>query len=87
MKNNAATLAEIEAFLIRELAMVLCREKTEIAVDTPLYTLGVDSLRFVELLIAIEKQYGVKLIETGLSRRQLQNIHTLATHLHQHLTA
>ena len=87
MKNNAATLAEIEAFLVRELATVLCREKTEIAVDTPLYTLGVDSLRFVELLIAIEKQYGVKLIETGLSRQQLQNIHTLATHLHQHLTA
>ncbi len=71
-------LAEIESFLVRELATVLATDEESITPQTPLASLGVDSIRFVEILIAVEKEYGVRLIEAGLTREDLRDVASLA---------
>ena len=68
----------IAEFLRKELATVLATDADSIADDTPLTSLGVDSLRFVELLIIIEKEFGVRLIEAGLTRDDLADVTSLA---------
>lgn len=71
-------VAGIEAFLRKELATVLAVDEASIAADTPLMSLGVDSIRFVELLIIIEKEFGVRLIEAGLTRADIKDVASLA---------
>jgi acyl carrier protein len=56
----------ILTFLIRETGIILSGKPQEISGDTPLASMGFDSLSFVELLISIEKKYNVKLIEVGM---------------------
>jgi len=46
--------------------------------DTPLRGLGLDSLRFVSLMLAIERQFGVSLMKGGLRRTDMESVRTLA---------
>ncbi len=71
-------IPRIEAFLKQEFATVLAVDKDSIRVETPLLSLRVDSMRFVEILVIIEREYGVRLIKTGLTREDLMNIASLA---------
>jgi len=73
----------IEDTLISEVASILSQEPTEIAPDAPLHTLGLDSLGFVELLVFIEKTFGLALMELGLSREDFQTIRSLAACIHR----
>lgn len=69
--------AGILEFLVCEAGVILAGGK-EISGDTPLASLGFDSLSFVELLISIEKKYKIKLIEVGLKPEDMQTLGTLA---------
>lgn len=69
---------EIERKLTEEIAAILALDGCEVAPDTPLETLGMDSIRLVEVLIFIEKEYGIRLLDAGLDRDSLRNAASLA---------
>ena len=69
---------QIEDKLIRQVAAILAVDKEKIKPEVPLHTLGVDSLSFVELLVFIEKEFKIKLMESGLTSEDFKTIHSLA---------
>jgi acyl carrier protein len=72
------TLKEIENKLIQEIASILSRDKSSLAIDTPLHELGIDSLEFVEILVFIENTFELQLIESNLTKKDFGTIHSLA---------
>ena len=75
------SMREIEEILIAEVANILSIDRATISVDTPLHSLGISSMAFVELLVVIENTFDLKLIETDLSREDFQTISSLATRI------
>jgi acyl carrier protein len=76
--TESSDAGDIEAVLIREIATILGKEKGSITPQTPLKSLGMDSIRFVEIIIIVEKRFGIKLMEIGLDRDALENIASLS---------
>ena len=68
----------IETDLRNEIAALLGRDEGEVSADTSLESLGIDSIRLVEILIFIERQYGVRLMDAGLDRESLRSPASLA---------
>ena len=71
-------VSDIEKILVNEVSAILASDIDAIASDVPLQTLGIDSLGFVELLVAIEKRFNLKLIESGLTQEDFKTINSLA---------
>ena len=69
---------DIEKQLTSEIALITRQSADAIEPGTSLHTLGIDSMGFVEVLVFIEKQYGLKLIETGMTREDFETISSLA---------
>jgi len=76
-----SSVAEIEDRLIREVAVILCKEPAAIQPDVSLPELGLDSMGFVELLVVIEKVFSLRLIESGLTREDFHTLHALAARI------
>ncbi|MCX5694859.1 MAG: acyl carrier protein [Candidatus Omnitrophica bacterium] len=73
-----SSLRQIEEKLIRQIAAILSMDSTKIKPEAPLHSLGVDSLSFVELLVFIEKEFKIKLMESGLTGEDFKTVHSLA---------
>lgn len=69
---------QIEEKLICQIAAILAVASKKIKPEVPLHTLGVDSLSFVELLVFIEKEFKIKLMESGLQAEDFKTISSLA---------
>ena len=80
---TAKTVDDIVAILTRETGIILSGHSEKIMPDLPLASLGFDSLRFVELLVSVERHFGVKLMERGLSPDDLKTLNTLARRIQQ----
>ncbi len=76
---------EIEDKLMRCIASIKSIDRTSVAPDTPFHELGIDSLGFVELLVFIEKTFNLQLIDSGLNRKDFENVHSLASLIHKKL--
>jgi acyl carrier protein len=76
------SLQLIEDKLIGQIAANLCVDSRKIKPEAPLASLGVDSLSFVELLVFIEKEFKVKLMESGLTGEDFKSIRSLARRIH-----
>jgi acyl carrier protein len=72
-------MSNVEDTLRQEIASILNLEISVVTPDAPLRALGMDSLRFVELLVSIEKVFGLNLLESGLTREDFQSVRSLAT--------
>ncbi len=72
------SLQTIEDRLCAEIQVLLAIEPGGIQPETMLQSLGMDSLRLVSLLIAVEKTFGINLMEAGLKREALQSVRSLA---------
>lgn len=72
------TLDEIEDKLIQGIASITSADKSSIAADMAFHKLGVDSLGFVEILVFIEKTFKLQLIETDLTKKDFETIHSLS---------
>ena len=77
-----STIDAIEQRLCGEIQSLMSLKAGRVTADTSLQSLGMDSLRLVSLLIAIEKIYGISLMKTGLKREALQSVRTLAAAIH-----
>ena len=72
------TIDAIESRLCAEIQILLAMKAGSVTPEIELRSLGMDSLRFVALLIAVEKAFGINLMKTGLKREALQSVRTLA---------
>lgn len=75
---HGADIEVIKEKLISYIAELLGIERTEISPEDELAALGMDSIRLVEILIFVEREYGIKLMDAGLSREALQSPASLA---------
>lgn len=73
------TLSSIEQQLCLEIRTLLSLGPGTIAPETNLPDLGIDSLRWVSLLMIIEQKFGVSLISAGLKQSDMQSPRSLAT--------
>ena len=76
-------LKEIEDKLIRQLAIIISSPAVKVKPGVPLHELGVDSLSFVELLVFIEKEFKIKLMESGITQDDFKTIHSLAERINK----
>ena len=72
---------QVEKKLICQIAAILSVDTKKIKPEVPLHTLGVDSLSFVELLVFIEKEFSIKLMESGLQAEDFKTISSLASRI------
>ncbi len=76
---------EIQDFLKKEISTILHLEEAVVDENSSLDALGINSMSFVELLIAIENKYGVQLINSGIKNADLKNLKTLSAKIEQEL--
>jgi len=79
------TEKEIEARLAGRLAALLGTGEEVVRGDASLQSLGMDSMRFVELFIFIEQEFGVELISTDMRRSDLETPRALAASIARNL--
>jgi len=68
----------IEDQLCTEIQVILSLKPGSVQPETRLQSLGMDSLKLVSLLIAVEKRFGINLMESGLKREALQSVRSFA---------
>jgi acyl carrier protein len=73
------SLEDVQEQLRQELATVLNQPPTELALDRPLHEIGVDSMAFVELMVFIEKRFGISLLDARLERKDIESLHAIAS--------
>ena len=69
---------EVLLKLRSHVALLLGTEVAAVASDRPLHELGLDSMGFVDLLVFIEKQFGLSLMNSGLSQDDFASLAVLA---------
>jgi acyl carrier protein len=75
-----ALIAELKVHIIDTLALEDV-EPERIDTDAPLFRegLGLDSLDALELVVMLERQYGIKMKKMAVARAAFQSVRTLAT--------
>jgi len=71
-------MEKIQTELIQQIADILSVEPSAVDVEAPLHTLGLDSMRMVEIIVFIENRYGIDLMGSGLKREDVASIAALA---------
>lgn len=79
------TPEDIKKQLTEQIALVISVEPKAVRPDAALHDLGMDSMGFVELLVFIEKRFGLKLMESGLKKEDFQTVNALAKRIHDEL--
>ena len=76
---------EIRALLISNLMLQV--DPAQILDDTPLFGaggLGLDSVDALQLVVALEKQYGLKISDTEVARQTLQTVNSISAAVSHH---
>ena len=71
-------MENIQQELTEQISGILSVEPAAVDVEAPLHTLGLDSMRMVEIIVFIETHYGVDLMGSGLKREEVASIAALA---------
>ena len=84
MENLKETLKEqiIEALSLEDMT------PADIADDIALFNegLGLDSIDALELIVLLERNYGIKLKDPAEGREILKSVHTMAAYIAEHRT-
>ncbi len=75
---EALTPETVQQELCSAVQTLLGLEAGAVTPDTPLRGLGIDSLRFVSLMLTIEKKFGISLMKGGMRRTDMESVRTLA---------
>jgi acyl carrier protein len=79
MNDSTELKAEIKKMLVENL--MLQTGAAEIGDDQPLFgpgSLGLDSVDALQLVVALDKNYGLKLSDTEVARKTMQSVNTIA---------
>jgi len=86
MNSPAELKADIKRLLVDNLMLQHGPEK--IADDQPLFgpgSLGLDSVDALQIVVALDKNYGLKIPDPETARKMLQTVNTIAAALEAHL--
>jgi len=72
------TIEFVQQQLCTEIQTIMCLKAGSVTTQTHLPSLGMDSLRFVSLLLAIEQKFGVNLMKAGLKADDTKTVPNLA---------
>ena len=78
MPRQVPPLNTLEPQLVLLLSERLFETPQPFDATTDLYSLGMDSMAIMQLLIIIEEEYGVALPECGLTRQNFTTVRQLA---------
>ena len=85
MSNATELKAEIKRMLVENL--MLQQEPEKIADDQPLFgpgSLGLDSVDALQIVVALDKHYSLKIPDPETARQTLQSVNTIAAALAAH---
>jgi acyl carrier protein len=88
MDNNAALKQEIKRLMVENLMLQVSPE--EIGDNQPLFgpgSVGLDSVDALQLVVALDKAYGLKIADSEAARRTLQNVDSMAAAVAAHKAA
>ena len=77
--------AEVKKMLVENLMLQVGAE--EIGDDQPLFgpgSLGLDSVDALQLVVALEKNYGVKISDPQAAKKTLQTVNNIAATIEEH---
>ena len=87
MNNTAELKTQIKHLLVENL--MLQSKAEEIADDLPLFgpgSLGLDSVDALQLVVALDKNYGLKIPDPEAAKKVLQSVNTIVAALEQRLS-
>ena len=79
METNDTLKLEIKRMMVENLMLKIT--EAEIGDDQPLFgpnSLGFDSVDALQLVVALDKKYGLKIPDPETARRILQSVNTIA---------
>jgi acyl carrier protein len=79
MDNNAALKQDIKRLMVENLMLQVSPE--EIGDSQPLFgpgSVGLDSVDALQLVVALDKAYGLKIADSEVARRTLHSVDTMA---------
>jgi acyl carrier protein len=79
MSTSTELKGQIKRLLVENLMLQISPE--EIGDDQPLFGpngLGLDSVDALQLVVALDKNHGLKLSDAGVARKTLQTVNTIA---------
>jgi acyl carrier protein len=76
---DALNVEMIQQQLCAEIQALMSLKPGSVTTETHLPSLGMDSLRFVSLLLTIEKKFGVNLMKAGLRPDDTKSVVKLAS--------
>jgi acyl carrier protein len=85
MDNTTAIKQDIRRLMIENLMLPISPE--EIRDDLPLFgpgSLGLDSVDALQLVVALDKNYGLKISDPEAAKAILQNVNTIAAAVQEH---
>ena len=88
MDNTTALKQEIKSMMVENLMLQVTA--AEIGDDQPLFgpgSLGLDSVDALQLVVALDKKYGLKIPDPNTARRVLQSVASIAEALRNHQAA
>jgi acyl carrier protein len=88
MNNPTELKTQIKRLLVENL--MLQSKAEEIADDLPLFgpgSLGLDSVDALQLVVALDKNYGLKIPDPEAAKKILQSVNTIAAALEQRLSS
>jgi len=85
MNDSAELKTNIKKLLVENLMLKI--SAAEIGDDQPLFgqgSLGLDSVDALQLVVALEKNYGLKLSDKEVARKAMQTVNTIAASIQDH---
>jgi acyl carrier protein len=85
MDNTATIKQDIKRLMVENLMLQISAE--EINDDQPLFgpgSVGLDSVDALQLVVALDKTYGLKIADTETARQILQSVTTIAAAVAKH---
>jgi acyl carrier protein len=87
MNNPTELKTQIKHLLVENL--MLQSKAEEIADDLPLFgpgSLGLDSVDALQIVVALDKNYGLKIPDPEAAKKVLQSVNTIVSALEQRLS-
>ena len=85
MSDPSALRQAIKELLVRDLMLQV--GANDIGDDQPLFgpgSLGLDSVDALQIVVALDKNYGLKIIDPGTAKHILQSVSTIASAIERH---
>ena len=85
MQSVEQLIPELKAQILERLT-IEGMEPDELDEDMPLFgeVTGLDSIDALELVVMLEKSYGIKITDSKVARKILFNVRTIAAYVYEH---